>query len=64
MQNLIEPRLGEVFHCATSTNGEFTCIQELKGRYFINFGGGYNQIFTIEDMNLHEKNTINLKHSQ
>jgi len=56
MQNKIQPRLGEVFYCSKATKGKFECIQDLKGRYFVNFGGGHNQIFTIEDLILQKNN--------
>ena len=50
--NTLNPRLGEVFFCNNTTQGYFSCIEDLKGKYIINFGGGYKQAFTIEDKNL------------
>ena len=38
--------------CSKETKGNFQCLEDLKGKYIINFGGGYKQAFTIEDKNL------------
>ncbi len=51
-ENVLSPRLGEVFMCSQNTQGNFQCLEDLKGKYIINFGGGYKQAFTIEDKNL------------
>ena len=50
--NELNPRLGEVFLCSNQTNGHFICEEELKGKYIVNFGGGYKHAFSIEDKNL------------
>ena len=50
--NVMNPRLGEVFVCSKESEGNFECFEDLKGKYIINFGGGYKQAFTIEDKNL------------
>ena len=48
-ENTLDPKSGEVFLCGEGTKGYFKSLQVLKGRYIVNFGGGYKQIFTIED---------------
>jgi len=52
---LFNPRIGEIFLCSEETSGKFVAQHELNGHYIVNFGGGYDQLFTIEDCELKRK---------